>query len=94
MWPLGGSIFPSGTSLMIGAHSASPSSRAIASQLARSTKLCLPVASQGPLGSTPPVGMMAVVMPSARASRTSIHVISSIQTVFGAGSGFGVSRQL
>ena len=87
-------MLPSGTSLMTGAQRASPSSRAMASQLARSTKLCLPVASQGPLGSTPPVGMMAVVLPSARASRTSIHVISSIHTVFAAGSGLGVSRQL
>ena len=87
-------MLPSGTSFTIGAHSASPSWRAMASQLARSTKLCLPVASQGPLGSTPPVGMMAVVLPSWRASRTSIHVISSIQTVLAAGSGFGVSWQL
>ncbi len=38
--------------------------------------------------------MIAVVLPAASASRTSIHVISSIQTVFAAGSGFGVSAQL
>lgn len=42
----------------------------------------------------PPVGMIAVVWPALRASRTSIHVISSIQTVFGGGSGFGASAQL
>ncbi len=56
--------------------------------------MCLPVTSQGPLGSTPPVGIMAVVFPEFRASRTSIHVISSIQTVVASGSGFGVSAQL
>jgi hypothetical protein len=42
----------------------------------------------------PPVGTMIVVLPAATASRTSIQVISSIQTVSTAGSGFGVSRQL
>jgi len=40
------------------------------------------------------VGIMAVVFPEFRASRTSIHVISSIQTVVASGSGFGVSAQL
>jgi hypothetical protein len=42
----------------------------------------------------PPVGMIAVVWPALRASRTSIHVISSIHTVFGAGSGLTASAQL
>ena len=42
----------------------------------------------------PPVGTSTVVLPAARASRTSIHVISSTQTVVAAGSGFGVSAQL
>ena len=37
MWPVGGSMSPSGTNGTIGAHSALPSLRAIASQLARST---------------------------------------------------------
>ena len=35
-----------------------------ASQVARITYWCLPVASQGPFGSTPPVETMAVVLPS------------------------------
>src|SRR5262245_28434522 len=38
--------------------------------------------------------MMIVVLPAAIASRTSIHVISSNQTVFGVGIGFFVSAQL
>src|SRR5437773_5190202 len=38
--------------------------------------------------------MMTVVLPALIASRTSIHVISSSQTVFGVGIGFGVSAQL
>src|SRR4051812_28375781 len=42
----------------------------------------------------PPVAMMAVVLPALRASRTSIHVISSIHTVFGVGTGLGASTQL
>src|SRR5687767_11938586 len=42
----------------------------------------------------PPVGMMIVVRPAFRASRTSIHVISSSHTVSGCVSGFGVSMQL
>ena len=42
----------------------------------------------------PPVEMMIVVLPAFIASRTSIHVISSSQTVSGGGSGFGVSTQL
>jgi hypothetical protein len=42
----------------------------------------------------PPVGMITVVLPAFRESRTSIHVISSSQTVFGSGSGFGASAQL
>src|SRR5439155_6598840 len=79
---------------MIGAHRAFPSLRAIASQVVRSTTLCLPSVSHGPLGSIPPVGMMMVVLPALIASRTSIHVMSSIHTVFGAGSGLGVSMQL
>ena len=37
MWPVGGSMSPSGTCLMTGAHSALPILRAIASQLACST---------------------------------------------------------
>ena len=44
MCPEGGSMFPSGTSLMTGATRAFPSSRAIASAVACSTKLCLPLA--------------------------------------------------
>ena len=42
----------------------------------------------------PPVAMIAVVLPAFSASRTSIQVISSIHTVFGAGSGFTASTQL
>jgi hypothetical protein len=43
----------------------------------------------------PPVVMItAVVLPALSASRTSIQVISSIHTVFVAGSGLGVSLQL
>src|SRR5688572_347899 len=42
----------------------------------------------------PPVATITVVFPALMASRTSIHVISSIQIVFGAGSGFGASAQL
>ena len=42
----------------------------------------------------PPVEMMTVVLPAFIASRTSIHVISSSQTVLVFGSGFGVSGQL
>src|SRR5688572_22041087 len=38
--------------------------------------------------------MMAVVLPALRASRTSIHVISSIQTLGLGGSGLGASAQL
>src|SRR5881275_1005992 len=38
--------------------------------------------------------MITVVLPAFNASRTSIHVISSSQTVFGVGMGFAVSRQL
>src|SRR5687768_7229923 len=38
--------------------------------------------------------MMAVVLPAASASRTSIQVISSIHTVLGAGRGFLASMQL
>jgi len=71
-----------------------PSLRAIASQFVRRTKLCLPSASHGPFGSMPPVGMMTVFLPALKASRTSIHVISSIQTVSGGDNGFGVSIQL
>src|SRR5437870_637541 len=37
---------------------------------------------------------MTVVFPAAIASRTSIHVISSSQTVFGGGNGFRASTQL
>ena len=37
MWPVFGSMPPSGTSLMIGAHKALPILRAIASQLVCST---------------------------------------------------------
>ena len=66
----------------------------MASQFAFSTKLCLPSASHGPFGSIPPVEMMTVVLPAFIASRTSIHVISSSQTVSGGVSGFGVSTQL
>jgi hypothetical protein len=42
----------------------------------------------------PPVAMMTVVLPAFKASRTSIHVISSSHMVFGAGSGLGASTQL
>ena len=42
----------------------------------------------------PPVEMIAVVLPALIASRTSIHVISSIHTVLAAGRGLGVSAQL
>src|SRR5882672_1208059 len=42
----------------------------------------------------PPVETMTVRFPALSASRTSIHVISSIQIVSGAGSGLGVSMQL
>src|SRR5690242_15667484 len=38
--------------------------------------------------------MTIVFLPDARKSRTSIHVISSSQTVAGGGSGFGASAQL
>ena len=56
--------------------------------------MCFPVTSHGPFGSIPPVETMAVVFPEAIASRTSIHVISSIQAVFASGRGLGVSEQL
>src|SRR5688572_32561632 len=42
----------------------------------------------------PPVGTITLVLPALIASRTSIQVISSSHTVFGAGRGFGVSAQL
>src|SRR5690242_14477125 len=42
----------------------------------------------------PPVETMTLVLPALTASRTSIHVISSIHTVSGGVSGFGVSTQL
>ena len=42
----------------------------------------------------PPVEMMTVVLPAFMLSRTSIHVISSSQTVSGGVSGFGASAQL
>ena len=42
----------------------------------------------------PPVEMITVVLPAFIASRTSIQVISSSQTVSGGVSGFGVSMQL
>src|SRR5215510_3695262 len=38
--------------------------------------------------------MMIVILPALSASRTSIHVISSSQIVFGVAIGFGVSEQL
>ena len=66
----------------------------MASQLVFKTKLCLPSASHGPFGSMPPVEMITVVLPAFIASRTSIQVISSSQTVLGGVSGFGVSMQL
>src|SRR5712664_2801268 len=94
MWLDGGSIDPSGTNGTIGAQSAFPSLRAMALQLVFSTKLCLPSASHGPFGSIPPVEMMTVVLPAFTASRTSIHVMSSIHTVSGGVSGLGVSAQL
>ena len=94
MWPVFFSMSPSGTNLTIGAHSALPILRAIASQFACSTSLCLPVTSHGPFGSMPPVEMITLVLPALIASRTSIHVISSSHTVLAAGSGFGASTQL
>src|SRR5215217_863570 len=94
MWLDFGSIDPSGTNGTIGAQSALPSFRAIASQFAFRTKLCLPSASHGPFGSIPPVETITVVLPALTASRTSIHVMSSIQTVSGGVSGFGASTQL
>jgi hypothetical protein len=42
----------------------------------------------------PPVGMMTVVFPAFIASRTSIQVMSSSQTVLGGVSGLGASAQL
>src|SRR5262245_7210425 len=42
----------------------------------------------------PPVAMSTVVLPAFIASRTSIHVISSIQTVSGGVTGLAVSTQL
>ena len=58
MAPLGGSMFPSGTNLTIGAQRALPSFSAIAGQIASSIKLCFPVARYGPFSSMPPVEMM------------------------------------
>src|SRR5687768_12467915 len=42
----------------------------------------------------PPVGTMMLVLPALSASRTSIQVISSSHTVFGAGRGLAASTQL
>ena len=63
-----------------------PSLRAMASEVARMMKLCLPVTTYGPFCSTPPVGMMTVVLPAFSASRTSCHVNSSVNSdAFGSG---------
>src|SRR5688500_10751864 len=46
-------------------------------------KLCLPSTMCGPFCSVPPVGKMIVVLPALIASRTSVHVSSSMNTVSG-----------
>ncbi len=91
MWLVGGSISPSGTNGTIGATRASPSLRAIASVVARSTTLCLPATRYGPFCSMPPVATIAVFLPALMASRTSIQVMSSMNTVSRAGIGRGAS---
>ena len=91
MCRVGGSMSPSGTNGTIGATSASPSLRAIASVVARSTTLCLPATRYGPFCSMPPVATIAVSLPAFMASRTSIQVMSSMKTVSRAGSAGGRS---
>src|SRR6266700_6299035 len=68
---------------MVGATSALPRRRAIASALAVTRTLCLPIAIWGPFCSVPPVGMMMVVFPAAIRSRTSSQVSLSKKTVSG-----------
>ena len=91
MCSVGGSMSPSGTNGTIGATRASPSLRAIASVVARSTTLCLPATRYGPFCSMPPVATIAVSLPAFKASRTSIQVMSSMKTVSRAGMGRGAS---
>ena len=55
----------------------------------RSTTLCLPATRYGPFISTPPVATITVDFPAFRASRTSIQVMSSINTVSAAAIGRG-----
>src|SRR6185295_16876762 len=74
---------------MIGAMRVFPSFRAIACVVARRITLCLPVARYGPFCSTPPVPTRTVSLPALRASRTSIQVISSMNSVGWAAMGLG-----
>src|SRR3990172_4665466 len=91
MCPVGGSKSPSGTNAMMGATRAFPSFRAIDSVIAWSTTLCLPVTRYGPFCSTPPEATRTVFLPAWMASRTSIHVRSSMKTVSTASMGRGSS---
>ena len=82
---------PSGTNFTIGAISVLPMAFAISGITVASTKLCLPPARYGPFCSTPPVPMMTVVLPARTASRTSIHVSSSVHKLSPASIGRGAS---